>query len=216
MTASTQTVGEFAAGVSAATAPAPAARIGPNAIIQIGRALEQAHGRGVAADVFRAAGLDAYLAAPPAAMVDECQVIALHASLRRALAAGPAGDVAHCAGFATGDYLLAHRIPRLAQRLLRLLPVKIASRLLLAAIARNAWTFVGSGTLATRTESRPVLVVEDCPICRGVRAPAASCAYYRATFERLFRTLVDRRATVRETRCIAAGDPHCRFDVEWP
>ena len=194
----------------------PPARIGPNAIIQVGRALERAHGRDFSAAVFGGVALDAYLEVPPSEMVDEREVIALHGAVRRALAPDTTAAVARTAGIATGDYLLEHRIPKPAQRLLRLLPRALAARLLLAAIARNAWTFVGSGTLTTRSGRRPVLVVGDCPICRGVRASTAACEYYRATFERLFRALVDERTTARETLCAAAGDEQCRFELEWP
>ena len=45
----------------------------------------------------------------------------------------------------TGDYLLAHRIPKPVQALLKRLPAPLAARVLLAAITRHAWTFAGSG-----------------------------------------------------------------------
>ncbi|MBS0393620.1 MAG: bacteriochlorophyll 4-vinyl reductase [Proteobacteria bacterium] len=198
---------------AAAVAPA---RIGPNAIIQVAAALVQAHGAAVAGRVFAAAGLAPYLAAPPAGMVEEREVIALHRELRRVLDPAAAGAVARVAGGATGDYLLRHRIPLPVQRLLGWLPRRLAARLLVAAIARHAWTFVGSGRLTTAVGRGVVLTIEDCPICRGTHAPAAVCEYYRATFERLFRALVDARTTVRETLCAAVGDGRCRFELEWP
>ncbi len=192
------------------------ARIGPNAIIQVAAALVQAHGAAAAGRVFEAAGLAPYLAVQPEGMVEEREVIALHLELRRLLDSAAAGAVARVAGLATGDYLLRHRIPVPVRHLLAWLPRRLAARLLVAAIARHAWTFVGSGRLTTAVDRQAVLIVEDCPICRGTRATAPVCEYYRATFERLFRALVDPRTAVRETLCAAAGDGRCRFELEWP
>jgi hypothetical protein len=86
---------------------------------------------------------------------------------------------------------LRHRIPRPAQRLLRLLPRRIASRALVAAIRRNAWTFQGSGRLRVRAAPPAVFILEHCSICRHATATEPLCGYHAATFERLFRELVD-------------------------
>jgi divinyl protochlorophyllide a 8-vinyl-reductase len=55
----------------------------------------------------------------------------------------------------------------------------------------------------------------DCPICRGARSAAPLCDCYGATFERLFQVLVHAHARCIETACIAAGDPACRFELDW-
>jgi divinyl protochlorophyllide a 8-vinyl-reductase len=192
------------------------ARIGPNAVTQVAAAVERGLGRGAVRDLFAAVGLCAYLEAPPCGMVDEREVIALHAAVRERLAARTARAIAVDAGTATADYLLAQRIPRLVQALLRRLPAGLASRLLLAAIARHAWTFAGSGTFRARP-GRPIeIAIHDCPLCRGARAGAPVCDYYAATFTRLFARLVHPLARAREVTCGAEGAPACRFEVDWP
>ena len=191
------------------------ARIGPNAIIQIGAALETALGLSATRGLFGRAGLARYVDEPPAHMVDESEVIHLHAIVRETLAPSLAQRIAGHAGTATADYLLRHRIPKPAQWLLRLMPRRIASRVLVAAIARNAWTFRGSGRLRAMAGATPTFILEDCAICRGARAARPLCRYYAATFERLFRTLVDPSATVVETECAAVAGGRCRFEVHW-
>jgi len=190
-------------------------RIGPNAIIQVTRVLERVVGSMPAAELMTDAGLGGYLLAPPQHMVDEREVIALHAAVRRRLGPAGAGEVLRQAGTATGDYLLAHRIPRPAQLLLRALPAQIAARVLVATIARHAWTFAGSGRFAAQPGRPLVITIVDNPICRGISSPAPVCDYFAATFERLFQQLVHPRAAVIETQCAAAGAPSCRFEIDW-
>jgi divinyl protochlorophyllide a 8-vinyl-reductase len=135
--------------------------------------------------------------------------------VREQLAGSTAREVAWAAGVATGDYLLAHRIPGFAQRLLRVMPAPIASRVLLKAITQHAWTFAGSGHFHAQ-HGRPVIVtIGDCAICRGARAAEPCCDYYSAAFMRLFSVLVHPRATAREVACIATGAPACRFEISW-
>jgi divinyl protochlorophyllide a 8-vinyl-reductase len=192
-----------------------AGRIGPNAIIRAAEALRAQVGEGRTAEVFRAAGLGGYLLEPPVEMVDEREVTQLYRVLRAELGASPAREISLAAGARTGDYLLAHRIPPLAQRLLRVLPPALASRALLAAIARNAWTFAGSGAFEFRAGNPSRMSLTGCPLCRGANAVAPLCDYYAATFERLFRKLVSSRATVREAECQAAGAGACVFEARW-
>jgi len=147
--------------------------------------------------------------------VYEREVIALHGVLRARLQPPTAGAISRQAGQATGDYLLAHRIPRAARHLLRALPAPIASRILLAAIGRHAWTFAGSGRFHARGGRPVVITIADCPICRDARADAPQCGYYAATFARLYQELVHPRATVRQTACMACGASACRFEIDW-
>ncbi len=195
-----------------------AARIGPNAIIRVAEALNARTGDAEA--VFNDAGLAHYLADPPEQMVDEHDVIALQQALRHRLGLAEARSVSFDAGLRTGDYLLAHRIPRPAQRVLRLLPPGPASRLLLKAVAQHAWTFSGSGVFSFRPQSvlqrRPVQVsIADCPICRGSHAEEPVCDFYTGAFERLFRTLVSRHTEVTEVQCQAQGAAACVFEMRW-
>ena len=187
------------------------ARIGPNAITQVAAALEQRLGSGASREFLCSAGLGAYVTEPPWQMVEEREVIALHSAVRARLTPQAARGIAHAAGLATGDYLLAHRIPRTAQFVLRALPAPLASRLLLAAITRHAWTFAGSARFSARGGRRTLIRLENCPICRGAQSPAPLCEYYAATFTRLFSRLVHPRARATETACIAAGAPAGRL-----
>jgi divinyl protochlorophyllide a 8-vinyl-reductase len=198
---------------SASAADPGPARIGPNAIIRVAEALIAA--RGSAEQVFARAGLTHYLAAPPESMVDEREVIALQQALRAELEPTAAAAIARDAGLRTGDYLLAHRVPKGAQRILKLLPPGPAARILLGAVGKHAWTFSGSGEFRFET-GRPVRVtIADCPICRGAVAERPVCDFYSAAFERLFTTLVSRRTRVREVQCQAMGADACVFEMDW-
>jgi divinyl protochlorophyllide a 8-vinyl-reductase len=196
-----------------ANGAAAASRIGPNAITRVAEALAAEYGS--PEPVFAEAGLTHYLAQPPEAMVDERDVTALQQALRSVLEPDAARAIGLDAGRRTGDYLLAHRIPRAAQRILKLLPAGAASKMLLDAVAKHAWTFSGSGHFSYRI-GRPVQVrIEDCPLCRGAQADAPVCDFYRGAFDRLFTTLVNRRTAVHETQCQAQGADACVFEMRW-
>jgi divinyl protochlorophyllide a 8-vinyl-reductase len=202
------------------------ARIGPNAILRLIEALDDRLGRARTEAVFTAAGQAAFLATPPEAMVDERAVTALYVSLPQQIGAAAAAEVAAHAGLLTGDYLLAHRIPRSAQRMMKLMPAALAARTLLAAVEQHAWTFAGSGTFNCTSVERAAgggdharaywrLSICRCPVCRGAQAKTPQCAYYAATFERIFRAVVASSARVTETACEAQGADACVFEVSW-
>jgi divinyl protochlorophyllide a 8-vinyl-reductase len=208
---------------SAAIGDGPA-RIGPNAITRVAEALRQFGGRALAEAVFARAGLEHHLRTPPERMVDERDVIGLHHALRATLDVAEVDRIAREAGERTAAYLLAHRIPRPVQAVLRRLPAPLAARALLRAIGAHAWTFAGSGHFeasapgwrAASRGGRPVrLALHDNPTCRGVRTESPACAYHAAVFERLFATLVHPDARATETACSAAGGDACRFEVRW-
>ena len=201
--------------MSALSAPAAAGRIGPNAILRVAEALPPRVGSAATAAVFEAAGLTHYLREPPTSMVDEAEVGRLHEALRRELGWPLAREVAREAGRRTGDYLLAHRIPRPVQWVLKRLPAALAARVLLSAISRHAWTFAGSGIFSAQAGTPVHLGIRANPMCRGVRAEAPACDFYAATFERLFRELVHPRSRVSETSCEAVGADACRFEIRW-
>lgn len=194
-----------------------AGRIGPNAITRVAEALGILHGEAARQQVFAQAQLLHYLDAPPASMVDETEVQRLHRALRSSFNAGDARRLARLAGERTGDYLLAHRIPRPVQLVLKCLPATLAARVLLSAIRRHAWTFAGSGQFRALA-GRPIrFAITHCPLCRdeNARDGTAQCDYYAATFERLLRTLVHHEIRVTEVQCEAAGGKVCEFEARW-
>jgi divinyl protochlorophyllide a 8-vinyl-reductase len=191
----------------------PRGRIGPNAILRIMEALVSAAGSQAVEDVFERAGLAAYLGDPPTAMVEEAEVQALHHALRAILGPEQARSIGREAGRLTGDYLLANRIPAFAQTLLKVLPAPLAGRLLLKAVARNAWTFTGNGLFTYRPGRPHRLHIAGCAICHGARSDEPLCDYYGASFERLFQILVSARAQVIEVECQAQGHAACTFEV---
>ena len=177
---------------AAATAGDPRqGRIGPNAITRIAEALLRLHGPATARSLFAEAGMAHHLAEPPTVLVDERDVMSLHRAGRRQLGLTGFAPVARLAGELTGDYVVAHRIPVLAQRLLRPLPARLAGRLLGRAIAAHAWTFVGSGVFRCRAVADGLLLtIEDSPLARDAVADAPLCGYYAATFQRIFQRVV--------------------------
>jgi divinyl protochlorophyllide a 8-vinyl-reductase len=186
-------------------------RIGPNAITRVAEAL----GPDRAATLFRAAGLEARLRAPPSRMVPEQDVTALHRALRSSLGEAQADDVARQAGRLTAAYLLAHRIPRPLQWLLRRLPARLAARILVAAIGRHAWTFAGSGRFRVIGGWPLRLEIAGGPIARAMPSSTPVCGYYAATFETLFQALVSADTSVEEVSCEAMGSPSCLFELRW-
>lgn len=192
-----------------------AGRIGPNAITRVAEVLPPRVGSQATQALFEAAGLLHHLRQPPQTMVEEADVRQLHHTLRAQLGTHAAEDVARAAGLRTADYLLAHRIPRPVQALLRWLPAALAARVLLQAIQRNAWTFVGSGRFSAQAGTPVILHIQGNPLCQGLQAATPACAFYAATFERLFAVLVHSGATVQEVACEACGDAECRFEIRW-
>jgi len=190
-------------------------RIGPNAVIRLAEAIDALESKAVTKKLFIAANLENYVHALPDAMVPEEEVTALHRHLRNDLGAGRAASVSWIAGLRTADYLLANRIPKPVQRLLKLLPRRLAAFILLKAIGAHAWTFAGTSRFSWKMGRPITLTFEDCPLCRRDHTSEPCCSYYAATFERLFRELINADTAVRETECIAAGGSACRFEITY-
>src|SRR5690606_34427755 len=112
---------------SAPLAPAPPdqmARIGPNAIIQLVAAIAHRWGPDTAAALLSAATASAPETLPHD-MVDDREPLALVRLLLDRMGADAAAPVLHDAGVRTGRYLLAHRIPPLAQWVIGRLPRRL-------------------------------------------------------------------------------------------
>lgn len=182
--------------------------IGPNAILQLLPALTETFGEAGTRSFLR----KARVARVPDghSMIPETDAARLHRLLRET-AADLAPALADRAGTATADYILANRIPKPAQTVLKCLPPGLAARALSRAIAAHAWTFAGSGRFTA--VSPWVFEIEANPLVRGEVGPDPLCHWHSAVFTRLYRALVDRTATCRETRCCAQhGVTACRFE----
>ncbi|ULO25317.1 bacteriochlorophyll 4-vinyl reductase [Methylocystis sp. SB2] len=189
--------------------------IGPNAITQMAAALSDACGAPLRLEVFEDAGLARYLCAPPTQMISEDDVAQLHRAAIDRLGETKAAAISREAGRRTGDYLLANRIPALAQRVLKFLPRPLAARILVAAIARHAWTFSGSGEFTYEFAPNLRLCIARSPICKGLRTEAPACAYFAATFERVFGEMLGPTLRVTEVECAATGAAACVFEARW-
>jgi divinyl protochlorophyllide a 8-vinyl-reductase len=185
---------------------ATGAVIGPNAVLQHAAVIRRHGGEPRLAALMAAAGLTRLPRGD--AMIPEGEAAALHRALR---AAPDAEDLEREAGTANADYILAHRIPQAAQRLLKAFPAALAAPLLARAIERNAWTFAGSGHFTRH--GAWTFTLRDNPLVRGETAAMPLCVWHAAVFERLYRVLVAPDCRCRETACAAMGAPECRFEI---
>lgn len=189
--------------------------IGPNAVTRMAEALSARLGEGRCEDIFASAGLAHYLRNPPTHMIPAEDVTRLHRETVAQIGEERAAAIGGEAGRLTGDYLLANRIPLAAQRMLKLLPRALASRILASAIARHAWTFAGGAAFSYAFVPHLQLRIVGSPICCGLRSEAPACAYYAATFERVFGEMLGPSLRVTEIECEAMGAPACVFEVRW-
>lgn len=190
------------------------ARIGPNAVIQTAAVLRDRFGTARAAEIVQRATGRA-LDTMPEHMVDEAEVRALVQQCLAQLGARQTRAVLRESGHRTAEYLLAHRIPRPVQLLLKLLPAPVGVRILMTAIGRHAWTFAGSGHFHVHAGRRTTFAIDDCPLCRGLTLEAPICDYYAGTFERLLSTLIRRDTGVVQTGSAVCGGSSCEYAVRW-
>jgi divinyl protochlorophyllide a 8-vinyl-reductase len=148
-------------------------------------------------------------------MVDERPVALLHQTLRRLMPPQQSAEILADAGRRTADYILANRIPKPAQFVLKLLPAPLAARLLVSAITAHAWTFAGSGRFSGRTGRSVTFEIIANPLCAGEHSDSLVCVWHAAVFQRLFQVLVSPNTRVVETSCGARGDECCRFVADW-
>lgn len=185
------------------------ARIGPNAILQLVPVLDQALGERARRGLFVEA--DVALPPPDAGMLPQAQVVRLHQAVCYWFPS-LAPDLLKRAGLATGDYILANRIPPLAQQVIRALPKALGARVLAKAIATHAWTFTGSGVFAVQGYRPLTLSISQNPLATGL-GKHPDCHWHVAVFQRLFQSLVWPGAIVTETTCRARGDACCQFRI---
>lgn len=183
------------------------ARIGPNAVIQFDNAITALLDGATAQRVFAQAGLNHYIGAPPHEMIDEGEAVRLFRTVQATFDPSQARRLARSAGARTGNYILAHRIPKAAQTVLKLLPRPLAARALLSAIQKNAWTFCGSGRVETAYGRPMTIAIAANPLA------VAGCHWHCAVFETLFGELISRRTTVHHVSCCEQGAEACRFEI---
>ncbi|PPQ38318.1 bacteriochlorophyll 4-vinyl reductase [Rhodopila globiformis] len=189
--------------------------IGPNSVLQLIEALRLAGLGAFCTQVFERAGVSDWLLNPPQAMVDEQLVGRLHQTVRAMAPPGQGKALMAEAGRLTADYILANRIPRAAQVVLKLLPPRPAAALLVKAITAHSWTFAGTGKFSAVAGRPTVFTLVGNPLCAGEKAAVPVCDWHAAVFQRLFQVLVSPKARVVETECEASGGTCCRFEVDW-
>jgi divinyl protochlorophyllide a 8-vinyl-reductase len=190
-------------------------RIGPNAVTQLIVALQNGGEGAMSWDIFSEAGSAQWLDSPPTEMVDETRVAKVHAKVRELLPEAQANAILREAGRTTAEYILANRIPGLAQRFLKILPPALAARALTRAIGAHAWTFAGTGRFRGAVGREAIFEIWDNPLCRDRELTPGLCVWHTAVFERLFRELVSARTVAEETQCLTQGAACCRFVLAW-
>lgn len=183
--------------------------IGPNSILQLLPVLDRHFDPVRRTQILDAAGI---VDIPDGScMIPEEEAARLHRQLRLEEPDVAPLLAAH-AGFETANYILANRMPRFAQTLLKTLPKGPAARLLSRAIEKNSWTFAGSGHFETETPWS--FQIRNNPIVRGDVSAVPLCAWHTAVFERLYRVLVSSDCRCEETCCAAQGTGKtCHFRI---
>lgn len=195
------------------------ALIGPNAIIQVADAINREFGPDRLAQVMQAAGLADLVAEPPSQMVDERDVARLHRAVAASMPVDTGRHIMWQAGENTARYLLANRIPRPAQIVLKMLPSMLAARALLKAIEKHAWTFAGSSSFTYAARAPVGISLKGSPLFATPDCRALAEAYFQATFETLFRVLVNPSTRARSMQTAGmrkdASADTCAFVLDW-
>lgn len=163
----------------------PGALIGPNAVLQAVAVMEERLGIAETAAILA----DAQIERLPSGthMIPEVQALRLH---RWLALHDPMGAliIAEESGARTADYIIANRIPKPAVWLLKRLPAALAAQLLMAAIRKHAWTFIGAGKFAPDGAWR--FTIDRTAADDTTLPPDSLFHWYAAVFTRLYRTLV--------------------------
>lgn len=181
--------------------------VGPNTILQVASVLRARGGEPEVRKVFATAGLTHYVDHPPDEMVPEGEAARLFAAVETSFEPGEAAGILRAAGLATGDYIVANRIPPPARRMLALLPRALSSRALLSAIGKHAWTFAGSGRVVLSRGRNLALTIIGNPI------ETAGCIWHVAVLERLFEALLGAETRVTFTPDVQNQEKACRFAI---
>ncbi len=168
------------------------ALIGPNAVLKAVEVMEERLGAAETAAILA----DAQITRLPSGehMIPEADALRLHRWLALHEPVG-AFVIAEEAGAKTADYIIARRIPRAVCWLLRRLPAGLAAPLLMGAIRKHAWTFVGAGHFAARDAWH--FTIDRAAARDSLPPPESLFHWYAAVFTRLYRRLVAPDCTCR-------------------
>jgi divinyl protochlorophyllide a 8-vinyl-reductase len=169
------------------------ALIGPHAIIHLAEAMRERLGPARCEAVLASA----QIAALPdgRAMIPEIAALHAHRSLVRH-APDESHAIAREAARRTADYIIANRIPGPAAALLRALPARCGAPLLMRAIRRHAWTFIGAGRF--EPHGAWSFTIDRTIAHDPMPVPATTFDWYAAVFARLYQQLVSPRARCRD------------------
>jgi divinyl protochlorophyllide a 8-vinyl-reductase len=119
--------------------------------------------------------------------------------------------IAEEAGSRTADYIIANRIPKPAVWLLRHLPALLAAPLLMAAIRKHAWTFVGAGVFAPA--GAWAFTIDRTAAEDTIPLPDSLFHWYAAVFTRLYRELVAGDCVCRASHPGEGFAPRCSYTI---
>jgi divinyl protochlorophyllide a 8-vinyl-reductase len=186
------------------------AKIGPNAILQLVPVVEDAAGADMTKHLLTMAGVFE-LPDPDAGLMDEGPAARLHQALRAEMPE-VAPMLAREAGWRTGDYILAHRIPKGATApAAHARPARRADPR--ARGGKTRLDLLRLGRVPAGLTWPVVFEIVDNPVVRGEHSETPLCHWHAAVFERLFSTLCGRDWRCAETRCCAQGAASCRFEM---
>ncbi len=182
-------------------------RIGPNSIIQTVAALEALYGKTKAETLLRKIGQGYLIENLPKEMVEEAKFHSLVIALQKEI--GETSAILKEAGERTARYLLKVRIPFIFQKFLKLLPHRLAFRLFLFAISKNAWTFAGSGEFTYSMNQPPEITVK-------VIFPSHPVVgnFYLGTFTTLLQELVNPATKIKPDINKVDGKIRCHYQCE--
>jgi divinyl protochlorophyllide a 8-vinyl-reductase len=188
---------------SPVTRDAPFALIGPHAVIHSVLVMREYLGEAETNAILA----NAQIAEMPtgAHMIPEIEVLRLHRwlELREPV---ECFAIAAEAARRTADYIIANRIPALVSGLLPRLPVTVSAHMLMAAVRRHAWTFVGAGKFNPAGAWQ--FAIDRSGAEDPILLPEALLSWYAKVFERLYARLVSPDCSCAlEERPLAT--PHC-------
>jgi divinyl protochlorophyllide a 8-vinyl-reductase len=184
-------------------------RIGPNSIIQTVTALEATYGKKKSEAMLRKIGQGYLVGNLPKEMVEEAKFHSLVLALQKEIGDTATSAILKESGERTARYLLKVRIPGIFQKFLKLLPPRLAFKLFLFAISKNAWTFAGSGEFSYTMNRPPEIMVK-------VTFPTHQVVgnFYLGTFTALLQELVNPTTKIKPDIRKENGNIRCHYRCE--